>query len=102
MGFDFDSILNESQISSELGFRETLAYTDETRKKLNARVSRRIQDDLLINDNPHVYKGFIESKKGEFINKRVQEKSDVSESYIVSDPKIEQDFYIYTISGLDP
>lgn len=100
-------MLDETSISNlgakdDLDISCALLYTDETKKKLNARMSKRINEELLINDNPHIYPGHIESLPGQFIDKqRPFQSNAVTESYVVSDPKIETDYYIYTITGQD-
>jgi hypothetical protein len=85
----------------DLNMSSALLYTDEKKKMINARMSKRINEELLINDNPHIYPGYIESLPGQFIDKRPSQSIKVTESYVVSDPKIETDYYIYTITGLD-
>ena len=93
----FDSLISgdiDESANYDLGARnesnphdsEVLLYTDETKKKMNQRMSKRITEDLIVNENPLIYPGYFENRTGKFISKRPSTKSEVTESYVVSDP----------------
>lgn len=79
-----------------------LLYTDKKAIAVNNRLTQAIQQNMVVNDNPHIYLGFLESLPGEFKHKKPYRRNQVSNSYSVKDPKLDNEIWLYTIVGVNP
>jgi len=69
---------------------------------MNNRISKSINQNLKLNENPHIYPGYIESLPGQFATKNITTNQLISDQYTVSNPTVQADFYLYTVLGPDP